>query len=188
MDVAGFTSQYGYVAVALGTFVEGEAALLMAVFAAWRGHLDLSLVIMVAMAATFAADFAHYYAGRRYGTALLRKCPSLQVRAERVHRLMHRHHLSLILAMRFLYGLRSAGLIVLGTSGVPMHRFIILNLASVIVWTLGVALIGYFFGGATYRLLANMDSYQLWAVTGSCVILSVIWILFRRRQAAGERK
>ena len=180
MDVASSISQYGYIAVALGTFIEGEAALLMAGFAAWRGHLQLSLVIMVAIVATFAGDFVHYYAGRRYGTALLRRYPSLQARAERVHRLMNRHHLPLILSMRFLYGLRSAGLIVLGTSGVPMVRFIILNLASVVIWALAVAMIGYFFGGATYRLLGDMDSYQLW-LAGTCLLLLLLWMLRRQR-------
>jgi len=182
MDVAGLVTHYGYVAVALGTFFEGEAALLIASFAAWRGHLELPAVITAAVVATFLGDFLHYYAGRRYGPALLRKYPSLHTRAERVNRLMHRHHLPLILSMRFLYGLRSAGLIALGMSGVPMHRFIVLNLASVIVWAIGIAGAGYFFGSATERLITDMNTYQPWLIGTLLLLLSLTGMLLRRRR------
>jgi membrane protein DedA with SNARE-associated domain len=179
-------SQYALLAVAVGTFFEGEVALLVAGVAAWRGHLELPPVIMVAALATFVADFLHYYAGRRYGPALLRRFPSLHARSERVNHLMCRHHLPLIFSMRFLYGLRSAGLVVFGMTDVPMHRFLLLNFISTVVWAIAVTLAGYFFGGAIERVLTNVEPYQIWFAGVLLLLLSITWAWLRLRRMPAE--
>lgn len=180
--IAHYGSQYAYVAVAVGTFLEGEAALLVATFLAWRGHLELPNVIAVAIVSTFLGDFVHYYAGRRCGPALLRRFPSLAARTRRASRLMHRHHLPLILSMRFFYGVRSAGLVMLGMSGVPVSRFIVCDLLGSIVWAIAIAAGVYLFGSAAERAFAQMSVWQLWLAGSLLLLMTAAWLLSRRRR------
>jgi membrane protein DedA with SNARE-associated domain len=119
MDIPGLVQHYGYLAVAAETFLEGEAILLMAGAAAYRGYLTLPMVIVVGTITSFLGDQLYFYVGRRYGTVLLKRFPFLQSRATRANALLERHHVRLILLVRFLYGMRIAGLIAMGMSGVP---------------------------------------------------------------------
>jgi membrane protein DedA with SNARE-associated domain len=180
MDVAGLIEHYGYLAVAVGTFLEGETALVVAGFAAYRGYLALPNVMLVAALASFLGDQLVFHMGRRYGPALLARFPSVQPRAERVKELLRRHHLPLILSIRFLYGLRTAGLIVLGMSGVSAFRFLALNFISAITWATVIASVGYFFGRAVERLLENSGAYQLW-ILGGMLLCGSLYLLYCRR-------
>ena len=60
-------ANYGYAAVLIGTFVEGETILVIAGFAAHRGYLSLPWVILLAFAGSLAGDQLWFYVGRRSG-------------------------------------------------------------------------------------------------------------------------
>ncbi|MES2535913.1 MAG: DedA family protein [Pseudomonadota bacterium] len=179
MDFAGLLETYGYLALALGMFLEGEAVLIMAGFAASRGHLALPAVIVVAALASFAADQLYFLAGRRYGSVLLSRMPSLQTRAARASVLVQRHHLPLILSIRFLYGLRTAALLALGMSQVTWPRFCALSFISATAWASSVGSAGYLFGRTLERLLAGAGYYQYWII-GTIVALVMLWFGFSR--------
>ncbi len=125
---------YGYLAVAVGTFLEGETVLLVAGAAASRGHLSLLGVVAVAAVASFAGDQLCFFLGRRYGNRILARYPSLVARTTRARALLERHNLPVILSIRFLYGLRIAGPIAIGMSGVSWLRFFVLNAIGAMAW------------------------------------------------------
>jgi len=53
-----FLHDFGYFALFLGTFFEGETILVLAGFLAFRGYMDINLVVVVAfLAATPATSF-----------------------------------------------------------------------------------------------------------------------------------
>ncbi len=181
MNIAEWVQSYGYVAVAVGTFLEGESVLLVAGAAASRGHLSLPVVIAIATFASFLGDQLYFWVGRRYGTALLARYPSLQPRAARVRGLLDRHHLPLILSIRFLYGLRVAGPIALGMSSVSWLQFLLLNGLGALVWALLIASLGYGTGHALVHLLKAVDADELWGLALLLVVGLVWWLLGRRR-------
>ena len=80
VNVPELIQHYGYLAVAVGTFLEGETVLLLAGAAASRGHLALPTVIGVATLASFAGDQLFFLLGRRHGSRLLARWPSLHAR------------------------------------------------------------------------------------------------------------
>src|SRR3954468_16604436 len=53
IDIPGLVDTYGYWAVFVGAFLEGETILALAGLAAYRGYLDFRWVVMVAMFAGF---------------------------------------------------------------------------------------------------------------------------------------
>ncbi|WP_432262720.1 DedA family protein [Cupriavidus sp. TMH.W2] len=182
MDIAGLIQNYGYLAVAVGTFLEGETILLMAGVAAYRGHLTLPTVIMIGTIASFFGDQLYFYVGRRYGTALLKRFPSVQTRAARAKALLERHHLPLILSIRFLYGLRIAGPIAIGMSEVPWLRFLVLNLMGAVVWAIVIAGAGYGFGQALAYVLGGFDSDEAWMLAAILLSGALWWLVARRRR------
>ena len=181
MNVAEWVQSYGYAAVAAGTFLEGESVLLVAGAAAARGHLALPVVIAIAAFASFLGDQLYFWVGRRYGTALLTRYPSLQPRAARVNGLLERHHLLVILSIRFLYGLRVAGPIALGMSSVSWLQFLLLNGLAALLWALIIASLGYGTGHALVHLLKAVDADELWGLALLLVVGLVWWLLGRRR-------
>jgi membrane protein DedA with SNARE-associated domain len=186
MNIAEWVQSYGYVAVAVGTFLEGESVLLIAGAAAARGHLAMPVVIAIAALASFLGDQMYFWIGRRYGAALLARYPSLQPRAARVNGLLERHHLPLILSIRFLYGLRIAGPIAIGMSNVSWPRFFLLNGLGALLWATLIASAGYGAGHALINLLKAVDADELWGLS-VLLLLGLVWWLVERRRAAKNK-
>ncbi len=187
MTIAELIQSYGYLAVAAGTFLEGETVLVLAGAAASLGHLSLPAVIAVATLASFAGDQFYFHLGRSHGARLLARMPSLQARTARARALIERHHMPVILSIRFLYGLRIAGPIAIGMSGVPWARFLVLNLVGAIVWAVAVAGAGYWGGQAFAPLLAAFDADEAWGLA-AILLSAVIWALVLRSRSARPRR
>ena len=179
MDIAGLVQSYGYAAVAVGAFLEGETVLVLAGAAAARGHLSLPTVIAVATVASFLGDQFFFFVGRRWGRALVARFPALEPRLARVDRMIARWHTPLILSIRFLYGLRIAGPIAIGMSSVSWLRFLLLNLAGAVIWAPLVAAVGYGTGQAVVFVLEWIDADELWFVAALCALLALGWLVGR---------
>jgi membrane protein DedA with SNARE-associated domain len=186
MDIPGLIQHYGYLAVAAGTFLEGETILIMAGAAAYRGYLTLPMVIAVGTMASFVGDQIYFYLGRRYGAAILLRYPSLQSRATRANALLERHHVPLILFIRFLYGLRIAGPFVLGMSEVSWIRFLVLNFIGAVVWAALITGGGYGFGHGVGYLVGEFDTDEAWQLA-SVLLAGLLWWLVAWRSRAGAK-
>jgi membrane protein DedA with SNARE-associated domain len=160
MSVAELLSSYGYFAVLLGTFLEGETILIMAGFAAHRGYLNIAWVIGLATLGSFIGDQLYFYLGKRHGWAILDRFPSVKPRARKVQALLDRYHLPLIIGIRFMYGLRIAGPLAIGMSTVHWSRFFILNLIGAILWATLVGGAGYVFGETLQLMLSDIKHYE----------------------------
>jgi len=174
---------YGYLAVAVGTFLEGETVLVLAGAAASRGHLSMPVVIAVATLASFAGDQLFFHLGRHFGSDLLGRFPSLRKGTARALALVERHHAPVILSIRFLYGLRIAGPIAIGMSGVSWLRFLVLNLLGAIVWALVIAGVGYWSGHALARLFAALDVDEIWLFAALLLASLSAWLWARFRKS-----
>ena len=182
MSVAEFISAYGYIAVFLGTFLEGESILLMAGFAAHRGYLNIVWVLLLSIVGSFLGDQLYFYLGRRYGWRILNRFPRLEPRALRVQALLDRYHQPLILGIRFMYGLRIVGPMVIGMSCVNWGRFFVLNLIGAVVWAILVGGAGYLFSEALELMLSDLRNYE-GALLALMVLVGVLmWLRSRWRQ------
>jgi membrane protein DedA with SNARE-associated domain len=66
VSVETFIETYGYPALLVGTFFEGETFLVLAGFAAHQGYLDIPWVILAAFIGTLTGDQVFFYLGRRH--------------------------------------------------------------------------------------------------------------------------
>ena len=163
MLLSRLVADYGYLAVFAGSLLEGETVLILAGFAAHQGHLSLPWVIAIAFCGGMLGDQIFFFLGRRYGESLLRRLPRMASHAERVNRLLLRHHAGLIIGVRFMYGLRIVGPIVIGMSQVSARRFLLFNLIGAAIWAVLIAGVGFLFGHTLKWLLADLDRYE-WVV------------------------
>src|SRR5215472_18090019 len=100
-------SQYGYLAVFIGTFFEGETILVLGALAAHRGYLDLPFVVLCGFSGSLIGDQLWFYLARRYGKRFLERRPSWRHRTDRALALLDKYDTLFILSFRFLYGLRT---------------------------------------------------------------------------------
>jgi membrane protein DedA with SNARE-associated domain len=183
MTLVALVASYGYYALFVGTFLEGETVLIAAGFAASRGILNLPWVIAIAFVASTLGDQLAFLLGRWHGERLLQRFPVLRRKVPPVQALLDRHHVPLILGVRFLYGLRMAGPFVIGMSNVPFMVFALLNMAGALVWSAIVASAGYYFGMALEIWIGNLKQFE---ETVLAVILAVgagIWLWGRMRKS-----
>ncbi|HEX6020208.1 MAG TPA: DedA family protein [Burkholderiaceae bacterium] len=188
MTIPELIQSYGYAAVAVGTFLEGETVLLLAGAAASSGHLSMPLVIAVATVASFAGDQLFFQLGRLYGRSLLERFPSLRQGTVRARALLARHDIPVILSIRFLYGLRIAGPIAIGMSGVSWRRFLVFNLLGAIAWALVIAGVGYWSGHALARLFATLDVDEIWMFAALLLVSLAAWLWARLRKSDRGRQ
>jgi membrane protein DedA with SNARE-associated domain len=175
--------QYGYLAVLIGTVLEGETVLLMAGYAAHRGYMDLGLVIVVGTFGGFAGDQFFFMLGRARGRQLLARFPGIQAQSARVQGLVDRYHTWLIVGVRFMYGLRVAGPVLLGMSEVSHGRFAVFNALGALLWAALIGGAGYAFGEAFQMVLADAKRYEA-LVLGVILLTGIgIWIYRRTRRA-----
>lgn len=179
MSLSGLILQYGYLAVFVGALLEGESVLLLAGFAAHQGWLHFAWVAAVAALGGTLGDQGYYWLGRRYGDAVLRRFPGLSGRVERVRGLLQRHHAPLIVGVRFMYGLRVAGPLAMGASGVPAWRFALFNALGAAIWAPLVAGAGYLFGQTLEWLFDDIRRYQE-AALAALLVLALLGALLHR--------
>lgn len=149
--VEAWIHDWGYLAVAVGAFAEGETVLLAAGWAARHGLLEPLRVVLVAALAATAGDQVFYLIGRRFGGALLRRFPGLGARFDRVGELLHRYPRATIVGLRFAWGLRIAGPVALGAARVPARLFTLYNALGALLWAPLVTAAGWTFGAAAER-------------------------------------
>lgn len=179
--------EYGYGFVFAGSLLEGETTVALAGLAAHRGYLELLPVIVVATLGATLGDQIWFHVGRARGVEFLESRPEWRSGVARFESLLQRFDIFLILAFRFLYGMRLLGAVAMGTSPIGVLKFTILNFLGAVLWANLVAFGGYFLGQAIEALLGNIAAYEEWIFLGIVVIgagFGGLHTLKRRRRAA----
>lgn len=167
--------KYGYLAIFIGAFLEGETILIIGGFAANRGYLMLPNVIFTAFLGTLFADQLFFFIGRFKGREFLDRRPKWQRKAEKAQRLLEKYQTMVIIGFRFIYGIRTVTPFVLGMSTVKTWRFAYLNILSALAWATGIGTAGYFFGMTVSAILENIRQYERIIILGIAVIGLIIW-------------
>ena len=183
-----FVTQYGYWAVVLGGLVEGETLLILAGFAARLGHLNLPAVMAVGAFMGAASDILLFSLGRWRGKQVLARWPKVLRYRRRFNRLLARWGMLVVIGMRFMYGMRWAGPILVGMSSMPWPRFLLFNLIGAALWGFLAAGAGWMFGAAAQALLQDAHEVQ-GGVLGALVVLALGfagWRGWRARQRLAQ--
>jgi membrane protein DedA with SNARE-associated domain len=77
MNVQPLLDQYGYLALLVGTFFEGETAILLASSLIPQQIFSFPLTILFAFSGSFLSDWLYYFIGRINGKVFIAKRPKL---------------------------------------------------------------------------------------------------------------
>ncbi|MGA8008758.1 MAG: DedA family protein [Thiomonas sp.] len=174
-----FVRHYGYAAVALGAFAEGETVLLVAGYGAQRGWLEWPVVVAVAALAATLGDQLFFFLGRWFGPQLLVRFPRLQAGLPRVQTLLQRGAPWAIVSVRFLYGLRVAGPLLIGMAGIPPRRFVVFNAIGAVLWAPLITGLGWFFGAGVVQLAARLQMAEEFLLLVALAVIFAAWLIWR---------
>ena len=178
MTLEYLVSQYGYAALFIGVFLEGETILILAGFAAHLGHLSLTWVILTAFAGSLAGDQFYFFLGRLKGKTFLQKRPGWETKVKRVWALFEHYRTLLLLGFRFMYGLRTVTPFAIGLSGISGIRFFVFNMIGAAIWSVVVAFVGYLFGAVASAALVHVKKYEHWIISGVLCAGALVWIIY----------
>jgi membrane protein DedA with SNARE-associated domain len=177
-----FIRNYGYGALLVGTFLEGETILMLGGLSAQLGYLDLSLVMVVAFIGSFSGDQFYFIIGRLKGAELLAKHQRWHARVSKVHCYLERYHDLIMLGFRFVYGIRIMTPFVLGMNPrIRTGRFFVFNAIGAATWSVVIAGCGYLFGHALELVLSDIKHYEQVIMIGMVVLGLGLWFFHKYR-------
>lgn len=179
-------AQVGYLALFLGAFLEGETVLALGGLAAQHGYLSFALVVTVAVAGGFVGDQLYFFIGRRYGERVLARFPALARRAPRVRELLRRYDALALIAVRFLYGLRIVGPILIAACGIARWRLALFNLIGALLWAPLIVGIAYLTGQALEAWAGRLKAAQIAVTMAALLAVIVVWLVAQLARRNGS--
>ncbi len=177
-----FLTAYGYYAILILTFLEGETIVLLAgAVAATTGALHPGLVILCAFIGSCTSDQIMFCIGKYFGPRVLKKFPRLNTNVDRASRLIKKYDILLILGFRFVYGVRNITPIMLGISHVPHFKFSSLNIIGALVWASSFTAGGYYAAKGFGKIRDTFGTGALYTIIFILVVTGLI-LYIRYRQ------
>jgi len=180
-------ARYGLLAILLGAGLEGEAVVVSGGVLARKGILPFWGVAAAAAVGSLAVDQFWFFAGRSLRDRAWVRRLTERAAFARALGLLERHSTLFILAFRFIYGLRTASPVAIGTSRVPARRFVVLNALSAAAWGPAMTWVGYRLGGVVGPLWDRIRASS-WPAALILLLVGVAILIGVRRHLAGRRE
>ena len=182
MSPEALLEQFGYLAVFVGTFLEGEAILIAAGFFASRGYLDVFLVTLVSFAGAYAGHLFWFWLGRAHGVKLLDRFPRMRRHFGKGIRVFERYGASAIIITQWIYGLRITCAVIIGMSRIGLVKFLIYEALSCALWAVIITFAGFYFGRAIEAVLGRVEHIEKYALLVIIVVAVGFWLYHRAKE------
>ena len=193
--VAPVLDNYGYLAVAGLVMVEnfgvpapGETILVAAAVYAGTGRLSIVGVSVIAILAAVVGNCIGYAIGYFGGHTLVlrygRYVFLTKERLEKTERFFARRGGLVVVAGRFIEGLRQAAGIIAGTAEMPWRNFLAFTTLGAVLWVGVWAPVGYLAGNHIGTIYSTATRYSLYLLIALAVVLAA-WLartIWRRRR------
>ncbi len=174
--------QFGYAAVFVGTFLEGEAILVAAGFFASRGYLDVYAVTGVAFAGAYAGHLFWFWLGRVHGVKLLERFPRMKRHFGKGIRVFERYGAAAIIITQWVYGLRITAAVIIGMSRIGIVKFLVYEAVSCAIWAVIITAAGFYFGRAIEAVLGRVAHVEKYALAVIGVVALAMWLRHRWKE------
>lgn len=178
--------RFGYAAVFVGSFLEGETILVMAGFFGERGLLDLFAVMVVGFLGAYSGHIFWFWLGRTRGLRLVERFPRMKLHFGKGIRIFERYGASAIFITQWIYGLRITCAVIIGMSRIPVLKYLVYQGITCMIWTMVIVGAGYSFGRAFETLLGRVEHLEKWGLLVLALIALAFWLYHRKREDAVE--
>lgn len=166
MNLQPLLDQYGYLALLVGTFFEGETAILLASSLIPQQIFSFPLTILFAFSGSFLSDWLYYFIGRINGKVFIAKRPKLLNLMQSINEVFDRYQIQILLSYRFLYGFRVVIPVMIGMSGFKPKAYLFYTIVSGLLWATVVTSIGYLIGTTLKLSLTDIEENIIFVALG----------------------
>jgi membrane protein DedA with SNARE-associated domain len=169
-------------ALFVGFVLPGETAAVLGGVIASRGHVRLTLVIVLVVAGAIVGDTVGYEIGRRVGDQILRAriFDKRRRNLENAQAFLRRRGGSAVFLGRFVAFFRAVMPALAGTSRMRYRKFLAFNAAGGLVWGVGFVVLGYVAGGSYQAVEKSVGTVAALVVVG--VVLFALLIRWARER------
>jgi membrane protein DedA with SNARE-associated domain len=168
--------EYGYLLIFIVTLFEGETILIVAGILAHQGLLNLELSILSAFLGSIIGDQLFFQLARQEGYDFVRKFRYVASVLPRAERLVNRHGSYIVLFARYIYGLRTALIVMCGLGRMARLRFSVLNILAGLIWAVSYGFLGYFFSEAIGSV-TGLGKIEIVVAAAIVIAASVYWVV-----------
>jgi membrane protein DedA with SNARE-associated domain len=162
-----------------------DVSLIFGGYLVFRGSANLPLMVATGFLGILAGDSIIYWAGRRLGDRartdhgrFLRRLLTPERRAK-VEALFARHGEKIVMAARFMPGVRAVSFFTAGSAGMPYARFICFDGLAALASAPAFVFLGFRFGRQLQRVIELLKRFQI--ATAIVILVSVCaWLGWRR--------
>jgi len=173
-----FVEQYGYWAVFIWTFIEGETVFISAAALSAAGMMTPWKVIVVAACGAYFGHMVFFAIGRWKGLDIIESRPTLKRHYPKANMLLDRYAHWSIFIFQYLYGTRLMAAILFGCSSISFVRFALLQIVNCLTWSLVIYTVGHLLGMAGVAILHEFGVDGL-IITLVIALLIGLWAYFR---------
>lgn len=188
MSLESVIQTLGLPGLTLGAVLEGETVAFLGGVLAHRHVYPFEAAVMAISLGAVIVDNLIFLIGRRARDNAFVERNLNRDAAQRFKAFFLRNQVLAVLVFRFLYGLKTAGAIAIGTTGISWARFAILDLIAVLLWSHVVVGLGY---AASTAITAAFGDLKLhWHLAVALAIFlavgAVYWWFARGRKALAK--
>ena len=186
MDVAELIREYEnlFYAITFGwAFIEGESFVIFAGAAAFKGDLNIYILILAAWLGSFCGDQCWFALGRFFGAKLLVRMPRLKAGVAVAMDMVQKYDVLFILSFRFIYGVRNVASPALGMNGYPWGRFALFNFIAAFIWANSFAWGGYILARAFEEVLGDIsENFGFVMLAVFAIVCCILFFVHRSGQ------
>jgi membrane protein DedA with SNARE-associated domain len=173
------------VACGVGVPFPEDVSLIFGGFLVFHGSANLPMMVATGFLGILAGDSLIYWAGRRLGDRarsehgrLLRRLLTPERRAK-VEALFSRHGEKIVMAARFMPGVRAVSFFTAGSAGMPYARFICFDGLAALASAPAFVFLGFRFGRQLQRVIELLKRFQI-ATAATVLLIVCVGLLWRR--------
>jgi len=196
-DLQPVLEHYGYLAVGgfvlledFGVPVPGEMILIAAAVFAGSGHMNIALVILVAVLGAIIGDNIGFAVGHFGGRPLVERFGRYVFltpeRLDHAEEYFNKHGGKIVTIARFIEGLRQLNGFLAGIVGMHWAKFLAFNALGAVLWVYTWAGVGYLAGENIVEIYAAFDHYKWYVIAALAVVVAILITrrVMRRRARA----
>ncbi len=164
-----FAVIYAETGLLVGLILPGESLLFTAGYLSSLGLFNIWLILFFAFSAAVLADSTGYALGKKYGVKIFKENNNKILNnrnMERAENFYNKHGGKTVILARFVPFARTVIPIMAGVGKMRYATFLAFNIIGALLWTISIALIGFYLG----KIIPNAEKYIVW------IILAVVLI------------
>ena len=184
MTLEHLVANYGSFGLFVGASLEGEGIAMLGGIMSHQHLIGVWPAIIALALGSFVADQVFFLLGHGGRNSAIVRSVQGSAAGGRVVTTFNAHPDVFAFSLRFLYGLRMAGAVTIGTTDYPWPRFILLNAISALLWSAAWVTLGYMFGQALAPLFERLSglSHFVWAGVAVALCIAVVAVMASRRR------